>query len=126
MVTWSDLLVVLIALGGPPLWAWFWQGVLGQLWWRLRTTGFFSDWLWIAAGDAIVGAFSRDWLFAASSAASFLLAAAVRWWRRRKDRKRALKALGEKSRILIADLVAALRESLRPRPVLRPQPGGAS
>jgi hypothetical protein len=118
------LLVVLIGLGGPPLSTWFWREVRRCLRQALRTS-FFSEWLWIAAGDAVIGAICRDWLFAASSAASFLLAVAVRWWWRRKDRKRAIKALGEKSRARIADLVAALRESWRPRPVLRPQPGGA-
>jgi membrane protein implicated in regulation of membrane protease activity len=47
------------------------------------------------------------------------------WWRKRKRRKRSPKALGAKSRALIAALVRKAREAARPRPVLRPQPGGA-
>jgi hypothetical protein len=45
------------------------------------------------------------------------------WWRR--NRRRAPRLIGAKARALIAALVKAMRESLRPRPVLRPLPGGA-
>jgi hypothetical protein len=53
-------------------------------------------------------------------------AAIAAWllWRRRK-RKRALRELGAKSRARLAALVRKARESAKPRPVLRPVPGGA-
>jgi hypothetical protein len=66
-------------------------------------------------------------------AANFAVAAFVAWsmWRRwkrrwkRRRRDRAPKAVGAKSRALIAALARKVRESARPRPVLRPAPGGA-
>jgi hypothetical protein len=47
------------------------------------------------------------------------------WWRRRKDRRRTLDMTGEKSRALRDALVRKAREATRPRPALRPVPGGA-
>ena len=49
------------------------------------------------------------------------------WWdcRRKKRRKRAPRAYGAKSRALIAALTAKARAAAKPRPVLRPVPGGA-
>jgi hypothetical protein len=44
-------------------------------------------------------------------------------WRRRK-RRNVLAALGAKSLARLAALVRRAREAARPRPVLRPQPGG--
>lgn len=55
---------------------------------------------------------------------NLLCALAVWWWKRRK-RKRAAGLVGTKSRALVAALVRRAREAARPRPVLRPQPGGA-
>jgi len=71
---------------------------------------------WIAAG--IVW---PDWVLVAIGVLA--AANATRRWRRR--RKRAPRSYGAKSRALIAAMVARMRESLRPRPVLRPAPGGA-
>jgi hypothetical protein len=48
------------------------------------------------------------------------------WWRqRRKDRKRTLGLAGYKARAALAALVRKAREASKPRPVLRPIPGGA-
>lgn len=59
--------------------------------------------------------------------ALFAIWCAWDWWRKRKRRKRTSpKALGAKSRALVAALVRRAREAARPRPVLRPLPGGAS
>lgn len=82
-------------------------------------------WLGGTVGNVCAGLSERDWLLIAGGCASALAAAAV-WWYRRRDRKRAPKALGEKSRALVAALVARAREAARPRPVLRPQREGAS
>jgi hypothetical protein len=50
---------------------------------------------------------------------------ALAWWRgHRKDRRKALDAIGAKSRALRDALVRRAREAARPRPVLRPQRGG--
>jgi hypothetical protein len=125
-VTWSDLLwSVLPPLGVPPLGAYAWHLVYRWLLPRHRSP-FFADWLGIAAAGAGLSLADRQWLYAACSGVSFAVALVIRWWWRRKDRKRATKTLGAKSWALLAALVASLRESLRPRPVLRPQPGGAS
>jgi len=48
-----------------------------------------------------------------------------RWWRRNRKKRRASLALGAKALALRASLVRKMRESARPRPVLRPVPGGA-
>jgi hypothetical protein len=79
-----------------------------------------------AAGNLALGVselLARAWI-----PASFSLAVAAwcgwNWWRR--NRKRSPRALGAKAQARLAALVKTLRESLRPRPVLRPAPGGAS
>jgi hypothetical protein len=83
-------------------------------------------WLCGALGGVFVGACLVQWVLVAACTAHVGIALAIWWWRRRKDRKRAPRAFGYKGRALLAALVASLRESLRPRPVLRPQPGGTS
>jgi len=73
--------------------------------------------LWICAGVAW-----RNWILVAIG----VLTAANetrRWWRRR--RKRAPRSYGAKSRALLAAITRTMRERSRPRPVLRPSPGGA-
>jgi hypothetical protein len=66
----------------------------------------------------------RSWAVAAIFAV-FLAVTLWRWWRRRKDRKRAMDAIGAKTRALLATLVRKAREAGTPRPVLRPVPGAA-
>jgi membrane protein implicated in regulation of membrane protease activity len=57
---------------------------------------------------------------------SFAVAAVMAWlwWHRRKRRKRAGDALGAKSRALRDALIRRTRQAAKPRPVLRPVPGG--
>lgn len=79
-------------------------------------------------GDALMTlgwAVQGYWASAAIMTVAGILAL-MGWWQRRKRRKRAPRAFGYKSRALIAAIVATLRERSQPRPVLRPQPGGAS
>ena len=45
---------------------------------------------------------------------------------RKRRKKRAALALGAKSRARVAALVRKAREAVKPKPVLRPVPGGAS
>jgi hypothetical protein len=74
----------------------------------------------IAAGNILAG----NWVVGVAMAA---WTAWMAWglWRRRKRRKRAARELGYKARALLAELCRKARESARPRPVLRPVPGGA-
>lgn len=65
----------------------------------------------------------RAWITAAISAALTVLILLL--WLSRRRRKRAPKLIGAKARALIAAMVAKVRESAKPRPVLRPMPGGA-
>jgi hypothetical protein len=52
--------------------------------------------------------------------------AAWRLWRNRRKRDRAPRAFGAKSRARVAALVRKARETAKPRPALRPVPGGVS
>lgn len=86
--------------------------------------------MWISvSGGGIVSGFifpPRSPSWAAGSAVSLVAALIFWWWRRRKG-KRSPKAMGAKSRALIAAMVKRAREAARPRPVLRPlpQPAGS-
>ena len=103
----------------PPGLAWFWSRVS----WRFRAR-FYRSWIGAAAGGAASYAFQRSWLW-------FLLAAAnagvavVLWWLSRRRKRRAPRAYGAKSALLVAALVRRARDAARPRPVPRLGPAGA-
>jgi hypothetical protein len=60
------------------------------------------------------------------SAGVLVIAFAIWWWRRWRRKLRKLAgAIGEKARQRRAALVRTMRQRSRPRPVLRPVPGGA-
>ena len=86
---------------------------------------FFAAW-WGGAGvPMVVNSVAGNWGIADWEATSLGVGiAAWLWWRRRR-KDRAPRAYGAKSRALIAALVAKAREATKPRPVLRPAPGGA-
>lgn len=104
-------------------------------WWLFRLMGLpprarldpvAFPWLVAALAGACIDAFltlrfPTVALPAAVNTAQAGVALAIWWWRR-KDRKRAAKALGAKSRARIAALVATLRGQARPRLVPGPQP----
>jgi hypothetical protein len=117
--------IVIVPLGGPPLSACLWQAGWRRWHWKNVRVSFFTDWLATAVGFIIFGVVQGPWLVAACAGASFAIALVIRWWWRRKDRKRAAKALGAKSRALRDALVRKAREAARPRRVLQPVPGGA-
>jgi membrane protein implicated in regulation of membrane protease activity len=80
----------------------------------------------LIAGNVAIGfadIFNGAWQW---SILNFATAAVVAWlwWRRRKRRRRARDAIGAKSRALRDALVRRAREAAKPRPVLRPVPGG--
>lgn len=70
---------------------------------------------------ALTDVLSRNWIAAAIAAACALFWAWL-WWRGRKDRKKALRTLGAKSK---ARLEALVRNMPKPGPVLRPVPQSA-
>jgi hypothetical protein len=101
----------------------FWCMTLSLL--RRRRLGFIEGWLASAAGGAAGGLILRDWAWGAGAAVSLAIALAVWWWRRSGRRKRATAWIGAKSKAVRDALVKRQREAVpRPRPVLRPAPGG--
>jgi integral membrane sensor domain MASE1 len=109
----TDTGMALVAVG---MMCWF--GSLVRCGWPLTIVSVTGDAL-VTLGWAVQG----DWISAAMMAVVTVLAL-IGWWWLRKRRKRAPRAFGYKGRALLAALVASLRESLRPRPVLRPAPEG--
>ena len=80
----------------------------------------------ITAGNlaiAIGALAERDWIWATTSVALAALTG-WDWWHR--NRRKSARATGAKARARLAALVRALRESLRPRPALRPVPEGVA
>jgi|HubBroStandDraft_6_1064221.scaffolds.fasta_scaffold00062_101 hypothetical protein len=120
-----DIPDLVYALAWPPVWALVFRPVLRRSGWGPATDVTLWGW-WLGAGLTVVidGTVFGDLLMAAAGIAQVMLAA-VMWWLSRRRRRRAPKLAGAKSRALLAAVVAKLRESLRPRPVLRPVPGGA-
>ena len=115
------------------LWPLAWPPVYGALWSALtgvagsptsRRTWFYLMWASSAGVTAVIGLAAGQWLGAGIATVS-LAVALILWWLSRRRRKRAPRAYGAKSAALVADLVRRAREAARPRPVLRPAPGGA-
>jgi hypothetical protein len=116
-----DPFTLVWACAWPPLWAGFWACV------RRRLPVLYSPYLaWaITAAVCVIGYGIAGEFVPAAISAFHVMLALVLWWLSRRRRKRAPKLAGAKSRALLAAVVAKLRESLKPRPVLRPVPGGA-
>lgn len=115
-----DPVQIVSGLGSPP--------VLGWVIWRAygRVTSFYWSWMMCATGG-VIGAVTPPPVCVASAVASgaSLILAAVLWWLSRRRKRRVPKLAGAKSRVLLAAVVRTMRERARPRPVLRPVPGGA-
>jgi len=80
----------------------------------------------MGCGLYAVGAFmERHWGTAAMNAAVAVFVMWDLWRRHRRRRDRAPRTYGAKSRARVAALARKAREAFRPRPVLRPVPGGA-
>lgn len=110
----------IMALLWPPIWA----AMFARFWPQPARAVY--GMACAAVGGVIADSLPPLDLPALAVSSSWVIAAAlIWWWRRRKDRRKALAALGAKSRALIAAMVTRMRE--RPaRPVLIPSPGGAS
>jgi hypothetical protein len=110
----------LFALITPPVMSW----CAGRV--SRRGTGFINLWLAGCCGGALAVALVHGWAFVSGGAVSAAVAILVWWWRRHRDKFRRLAgAIGEKARQRRAALVRTMRQRSRPRPVLRPVPGGA-
>ena len=105
-------------------WAAGWPPAFGLLWRQVFRSRLYEGWACAGAGGVLSFGLGHQPVPAAISALQLLLAVFL-WWLSRRRRKRAPKAMGAKSRALLAAVVAKMRERTRPRPVLRPAPGGA-
>lgn len=85
---------------------------------------FCENWTWSAGGDVIAQLINGE-IPALIIAVANLVLAAICWWLSRRKRKRSAGLIGAKARALLASVVARMRETAKPRQVLRPVPGGA-
>jgi hypothetical protein len=115
----GEILNLLYVTVLPPLVSAGWMQVFRM--YRRRPWNFYAGWISSALPGGFIFLIFGPRAWAAGSAANISLAAFL-WWLSRRRRKRAPRSYGAKSRALIAAMVARMRESLRPRPVLRPAP----
>lgn len=113
-----DVIGIVFAAGWPPVFA------AGCRWRGGRRLSFWVPWLVAAVCTLLTQALARDYPAAAIAAGHAVIAAAG-WWLSRRRKRRAPKLAGAKSKALLAAVVAKMRESLKPRAVLRPLAGGA-
>ena len=84
--------------------------------------------LWAAGFGMWALSFALDGQWPLAPFFGFMAAGNLAIWlgrRHSRRRRRTLRELGAKSRARLAALVRRAREAAKPRPVLRPQPGGA-
>jgi hypothetical protein len=120
--------MLLYAMTWPPVFACSWGSVFLALRFprdRVLREGAMA-WIYGAGGILLASAIGLTWVWAVIGGVHMAIGVWIWWNLRRKDRKRALEALGAKSLARLAALVRKQREAARPRPVLRPAPGGAS
>jgi hypothetical protein len=105
---------IIYAAVWPPSWAWLVRHLVP---WR-------QNYVFVAALVTLLDLILLAWLPALLGALNLAIALFLYWFnRRRRDKAKAL--LGAKSKALRDALVRKQRELARPRPVLRPAPGGA-
>ncbi len=124
---WGD---ILWGLMWPPAYTFgcaaFARTFRGVTTWRSALRPWFGRWLAACFGVEISAAVV--W-YAPEAGIGLALAAgaiALWWWLRRKRRDPAARSFGAKSRARIAALVRKAREVAKPKPSLRPAPGGAA
>ena len=118
-------------MGSLPTLAWacMWPPLFASVWWhafrsRPGPSRFYEAWGCAGFGGVLTYGVSRQVIPVVISVAQIILAVFL-WWLSRRRRRRAPKPAGYKARALIAAIVRKAREAARPRPVLRPVPGGA-
>ena len=89
-----------------------------------RRKGYVSGWITQASVLLGLDLAQRHWADGAGAGLSLLIALAI-WWYRRRKRRSALALIGAKAKAIRDRLAQTLKESAKPRPVLRPLPGGA-
>ena len=114
---------IMWAAVGPPLFAFGWKGLYRAILPRVPYK-FTLGWAFGAIATTVAYVAGSEWLPAIICGANAVLAIALWWWNRRR-RKRSPKLAGAKSRARLAAIVRKSREASKPRPVLRPVPGGA-
>jgi len=108
----------------PPVWAPGWVWVTRRLLRGKPLGGYWGSWITASVTTLLTQALAVN-LPAALVCAGSTVFAVIMWWLSRRRKRRAPKLAGAKAKLLIAAMVARMRESLKPRPVLRPAPGGA-
>ena len=115
-----DPVHIAFGLASPPALGWWSRRVPGV------RGGFYAVWASCAIGGIIGAVLPPATWDAAWASGGSLVIAVILWWLSRRRRRRSPKLAGAKSRALLAAVVRTMRERSRPRPVLRPQPQGAS
>ncbi len=118
-MTW---IYIIIVTAGPPLSSAFRFLLTAPVrsWPR-----FYFSWALTGGTVTVIALIGRLWP-AMLAALAGTAVAVIAWWLSRRRRKRAPRMYGAKSRALVAACVRRMRGTARPRPVLRPVPGGAS
>jgi hypothetical protein len=112
------------AIVWPPVWAPSWMWATRRLLGGRALGGYWGSWITASVTTVLTQAAGGD-LIAAAVAAVSTVFAAIMWWLSRRRKRRAPKLAGAKSKAILAAVVARMRETLKPRLVLRPVPGGA-
>jgi hypothetical protein len=118
------ILNLLTCTVAPPFFSFAW-GLIFRAFRRRRGFNFYLGWVSSAGCGTLSFLIQGPRVWAPLDGANVCLAVFL-WWLSRRRRKRAPRAYGAKSRALVAAVVARMRETLKPRPILRPVPGGAS
>jgi hypothetical protein len=108
----------------PPVWAPGWMWATRRLLGGRPLGGYWGSWLTASVTTLAEQALAGDLPAALVGIASTVFAV-IMWWLSRRRKRRAPKLAGAKSKALLAAIVARMRETLKPRPILRPVPGGA-
>ena len=117
------ILNLLTCTVAPPFFSFAWRCFFRLIRWR-RGFNFWLGWVSSASAGTLSYLIQGPRIWVPLDAANALLAVFL-WWLSRRRKRRVPRAYGAKAKALIAAMVARMRESLKPCPVLRPVPGGA-
>ena len=117
------ILNLLTCTVAPPFFSFAWRCFFRLIRWR-RGFNFWLGWVSSASAGTLSYLIQGPRICVPLDAANALLAVFL-WWLSRRRKRRAPRAYGAKSALLIAAVAARMKAALQPRPVLRPAPGGA-
>ena len=112
------------AVAWPPVWAPSWLWVTRRLLGVRPPGGYWGSWITASVTTVLTQASGGDLPATLVSVGSTVFAV-IMWWLSRRRKRRAPRAYGAKSALLVAAVVARMREALHPRPVPRLAPGVA-